>query len=85
MWHLQWHEGFNHMLYGYGSKRGLLEDFLGYCADSIHRSVVVLDGCKPNAGVKVMLDLVCKNMLRCTQRFPSVVEKVCACRVRTRV
>ncbi len=75
-WAVQWHEGFNHILYGYGSKRELLEDFLEFASNKGSRVIAVLDGAKPSASVRQLLELVAKQMLKCSLKAGSVVEQV---------
>lgn len=63
-------------MYGYGSKREVLEDFLSYAAAKGSRSIVVLDGAKPSASVRQLIEMVAKQMLKFALKPGSIVEQV---------
>jgi hypothetical protein len=71
-----WHEGYNLLLYGCGSKRQVVEEFLAYAGKRGVRTIAVLDGSKPSANLRSLLESVCRFMLKCNLKSGSVVEQV---------
>lgn len=72
-WMLQLHLGFNIVLYGLGSKRGLLEKFRAtMLQDSIH---VVINGFFPGISVKSILNSITEDVLDHMGTFHSVLDQ----------
>ncbi len=74
-WRLQQEEGFNLLLYGFGSKQDLLQDYLVYCcrADP-DTAVVVTNGAVPTCTIKSIADAITKRIVGTTIRFSSLLE-----------
>lgn len=74
-WRLQQEEGFNLLLYGFGSKQDLLQDYLVFCcrADP-DTAVVVANGAVPTCSIKSIADAITKRIVGTTIRFSSLLE-----------
>lgn len=71
-WNFEFDEKFNICLYGYGSKRGLVQKFADWLYGSeSHRPIVIVNGYAPNTSVKAILTAIATAV--CGEDVPSKI------------
>ena len=75
-WRLQLQEGFNLLLYGFGSKHALLDEFLAFAsAAEPAAAVLVVNGAQPACSVRHVADAITKRVLGSSLRFGSLIDQ----------
>lgn len=71
-WNLEFDEKFNICLYGYGSKRGLVQRFADWLYGSeSHQPIIIVNGYAPNTSVKAILTAIATAV--CGEDVPSKI------------
>ncbi|EED18110.1 origin recognition complex subunit 2, putative [Talaromyces stipitatus ATCC 10500] len=72
-WNFEFYENFNICLYGYGSKRGLVQKFADwlYVQSESRRPIIIVNGYAPNTSVKAILTAIATTV--CGEDVPSKI------------
>jgi len=73
LWISELDSGFNLILYGFGSKKKLIENFASSCL--YQHATLIVNGFMPETNAKKILSTICREVLGCEQNFSSLSEQ----------